>query len=171
MPSTDIQSAIDAGFEKAKKLIADAVAVKLASYAEMATKAALNSKGFLSFTGNAENAIHAVTFANDSKIVGHSHPSTVRPLMNKIPYGKNVFLDKPVEGKPRMRRGAVDIEESDVYKGVAKVVMETPLTEPGTALARTRYIYAIEYGAQGKVAAPLNLMYSLAKSIRLTKVL
>lgn len=171
MPNTDINSALDAGFKKAKTLIAEAAATKLASYAEMATKAALYSKGFLSFTGNAENAIHAVTFANDSKVVGHSHPSSVRPLRMKIPYGTNVYLKNPVEGKPRMRRGAVEIEESDVFKGVAKIVMETPLVEPGTALARTRYIYAIEYGGSGKVATPLNLMYSLAKCIRLTKML
>lgn len=170
MPNSNSDT-IEKGFAKAKRMIAGLAAHHMAEYARFVTKAAYNGKTFLSFTGNAENAIYAITMMQESKVAGEAHPSQVKPLRGKIAYNEKVYLKHPVEGEARAVRGSVDIEQSNVYVGIAAATSQPVHPDFGTPLARTRYIYAIEYGTHGeKQSMPMKLMRSLAKEIKFKKL-
>mgnify|MGYP006907958861 FL=1 len=170
MPSTDSErrnkAALDAGFKRAKQLIAEHVGKRLQSLSQFITQAAYNSKGFQSFTGNAENAIAAVTYANQT-LVGVAHPSSRTPLRLKIQRGEHVHLKTPMEGAERTVHGAVEIVVPDVMQGVTAIAA-IPVVSDFKPMASTRFIYAIEYGTGEKTSTPLRLMHSFASRLNQT---
>lgn len=72
---------------------------------------ALQSKGYVGFTGNTQTSYACGIYVNGNLVEAVSAQNDMEaPVRHKIRNGKTVFLKHPYEGVPRARTGAVDVD-------------------------------------------------------------
>lgn len=83
----------------------------LETIAHALVKDALLNRGFMSFTGNTITSYTVGIYLNGTlNTIVSSFDELKHPVHIKIRKGQFVYLESPYEGEPRVRRGAVEVD-------------------------------------------------------------
>jgi hypothetical protein len=104
------KAALEAGFKKAKRMIANYLFSESIKLCDALVDDAVNKRGFQSFTGNTITSF-ACGIYQDGRLdyMVASGENMSKPVHAKVRNGEVVWLDNPYEGKPRSTTGRVDI--------------------------------------------------------------
>lgn len=104
------KAALEAGFKKAKRMIANYLFSESIKLCDALVDDAVNKRGFQSFTGNTITSF-ACGIYQDGRLdyIVASGENMSKPVHAKVRNGEVVWLDNPYEGEPRSTTGRVDI--------------------------------------------------------------
>ena len=129
---------LDSGFSKGLAMIERSIMVSLHYSMVELVHTALYNKEYMGFTGNTQTSYTCGAYLNGKLVdVVSSAESLPKPVRRKIPYGKNVFLQRPYEGSPRARHGYVNTDHSYGNDTALKFINSYNAPKKGFALVMT----------------------------------